>query len=72
MPLPRLLRLTHDQSRRLERLAERCDMSRHELIERLMSEGLAHLEHQRMLEDPGRPRAESSIDQRLRESGLGA
>ncbi|XKE47304.1 ribbon-helix-helix protein, CopG family [Halomonas organivorans] len=72
MPMPHLLRLTREQDLRLERLAERCGMSRGELLERLVAQGLADLETELMLEGAGRPRAERSIDQLLRESGLGA
>ncbi|MCK2183106.1 hypothetical protein [Halomonas getboli] len=72
MPLPHLLHLTRDQSLRLERLAERCGLPRQELLERLVAEGLANLESELMIEGAGLRRAERSIDQLLRESGLGA
>ncbi|RTR04952.1 ribbon-helix-helix protein, CopG family [Halomonas nitroreducens] len=72
MPMPHLLRLTRDQEIRLDRLAERCGLSRTELLERLVAEGLAALETELMVEGAGLRRAERSIDQLLRESGLGA
>ncbi|MFG6137119.1 MULTISPECIES: ribbon-helix-helix protein, CopG family [Halomonas] len=72
MPLPHLLHLTRDQELRLERLAERCGLPRHELLERLVTEGIANLESELMIEGAGLRRAERSIDQLLRESGLGA
>ncbi|MBB3140845.1 ribbon-helix-helix protein, CopG family [Halomonas organivorans] len=72
MPMPHLLRLTRDQEMRLDRLAERCNLSRSELLERLVAEGLASLETELMIEGAGLRRAERSIDQLLRESGLGA
>ncbi|UYG09622.1 hypothetical protein [Halomonas sp. M4R1S46] len=72
MPMPHLLRLTRDQEIRLDRLAERCALSRTELLERLVAEGLTALETELMIEGAGLRRAERSIDQLLRESGLGA
>ncbi|MBB3229831.1 ribbon-helix-helix protein, CopG family [Halomonas stenophila] len=72
MPMPHLLRLTRDQEIRLERLAEGCGLSKGELIERLVAEGLTALETELMIEGAGLRRAERSIDQLLRESGLGA
>ncbi|ATJ82738.1 ribbon-helix-helix protein, CopG family [Halomonas beimenensis] len=72
MHMPHLLRLTREQEIRLERLAERCGMSKGELLERLVAQGLADLETELMLEGAGVARAERSIDQLLRESGLGA
>ncbi|MFG6177216.1 hypothetical protein ACGTN6_08235 [Halomonas sp. THAF12] len=72
MPMPHLLRLTRDQELRLDRLADRCGLSRAELLERLVAEGLAGLETELMIEGAGLRRTERSIDQLLRESGLGA
>ncbi|MDN3555021.1 hypothetical protein [Halomonas maura] len=72
MQLPHLLRLTREQDIRLERLVERCGVSKTELLERLVAQGLADLETELMIEGAGVRRAERSIDQLLRESGLGA
>ncbi|MDR5865869.1 hypothetical protein [Halomonas koreensis] len=72
MHMPHLLRLTREQEIRLERLAEHCGLSRTELLERLVAQGLADLETELMIEGASGPRAERSIDQLLRESGLGS
>ncbi|WP_046078621.1 hypothetical protein [Halomonas sp. HG01] len=71
MPRPHLLHLTRDQSLRLEHLAERCDLPVNELLNRLVGEGIANLESELMVEGAGLRKAERSIDQLLRESGLG-
>lgn len=70
--MPHLLRLNRDTEARLERLCLRTGLSRSQLIERCLGDGVAALERQLLLEIPDIGRAERAIDQRLRESGLGA
>ncbi|MFM9268997.1 hypothetical protein ACJ7V3_01870 [Halomonas elongata] len=70
--MPHFLRFSPGLETRLERLAERTGLSKAELIDRLVSDGVDALETELMFEDaPRYPRAELSIDQLLRESGLG-
>ncbi len=70
--MPHFLRFSQGLETRLERLAERTGLSKAELIERLISEGVDELETDLMFEDaPRRSHSELSIDQLLRESGLG-
>lgn len=70
--MPHPLRLTQDLEARLERLAHLTGLARAELIERCLCAGLSDLEG-RLLEQSARQvRLEHDIDQRLRESGLGA
>lgn len=70
--MPHLLRFSRDLEARLERLSQQTGLSKAELIERCVSDGAASLETQLLLETAGAARAERSIDQLLRESGLGA
>lgn len=70
--MPHLLRLTRDTEARLERLSQQTGLSRTQLIERCLDDGMARLERQLLLEIPDVERAERPIDQLLRESGLGA
>lgn len=70
--MPHLLRLTRDTDARLERLCQRTGLGKAQLIERCLDDGMARLERQLLLEIPDAGRAERSIDQLLRESGLGA
>ncbi|APE32160.1 hypothetical protein BOX17_15105 [Halomonas aestuarii] len=69
--MPHLLRFSRDIEARLERASHHTGITKAELIERMVQDGLADLEQQLLLEDAA-PRAERSIDQLLRESGLGA
>lgn len=70
--MPHLLRLTRDTDARLERLCQRTGLGKAQLIERCLDDGMTRLERQLLLEIPDAGRAERSIDQLLRESGLGA
>ena len=70
--MPHLLRFPRDLEARLERASHQTGITKAELIERLVQDGLTDLETQLLLEDTSRPRVERSIDQLLRESGLGA
>ena len=73
--MPHLLRLPHDIEARLERLCQQTGMSKSELIERCVAAGLADFESQLHIEGADkRPSAGDtpSLDQVLRESGLGA
>jgi RHH-type transcriptional regulator, rel operon repressor / antitoxin RelB len=70
--MPHLLRFSRDLESRLERLCQQTGISKAELIERCVDAGLAELEAQLLVEGAGTPRAERSLDQLLRESGLGA
>lgn len=69
--MPHLLRFPRDLEARLERASHHTGIPKAELIERLVQDGLAGLEAQLLLEGAA-PRVERSIDQLLRESGLGA
>ncbi|MCG6657190.1 hypothetical protein HOP52_05275 [Halomonas campisalis] len=73
--MPHLLRFSHDIEARLERLCQQTGMSKSVLIERCVATGLADLESQLLVEGAEkRPAtgAAPSLDQVLRESGLGA
>ncbi|HAR07093.1 MULTISPECIES: ribbon-helix-helix protein, CopG family [Halomonas] len=70
--MPHLLRFSRDLEARLDFLAEKTGLSKAALIERLVSEGAEVLEAELAHEGAGSQRAERSIDQLLRESGLGA
>ncbi|MFY0988900.1 hypothetical protein [Halomonas sp. C05BenzN] len=70
--MPHLLRLPRDLESRLERLSRQTGLSKGDLIERCVSDGVAELEAHLLLESAGTARPERSIDQLLRESGLGA
>lgn len=69
--MPHLLRFSRDIETRLEQASQHAGITKAELIERLVQDGLSELETQLLLEG-GAPRVERSIDQLLRESGLGA
>lgn len=70
--MPHLLRFSRDLEARLERLSQQTGLSKADLIERCVNDGVAALETQLLLETAGTTRAERTIDQLLRESGLGA
>ncbi|MBB3330894.1 putative DNA-binding protein [Halomonas campaniensis] len=70
--MPHLLRLPRDLEERLEGLCRQTGLGKAELIERCLAEGLTGLEAQLLLEGAHPPRVERTIDQLLRESGLGA
>ncbi|MGM0984216.1 MAG: hypothetical protein ACQEXG_12460 [Pseudomonadota bacterium] len=70
--MPHLLRFPRDLETRLERASHHIGITKAELIERLVQDGLADLETQVHIEGAATPRVERSIDQLLRESGLGA
>ncbi|MEQ5821452.1 hypothetical protein [Halomonas sp. SCS19] len=70
--MPHLLRFSRDLEARLDFLAEKTGLSKAALIERLVNEGAEVLEAELAHEGAGSQRAERSIDQLLRESGLGA
>lgn len=70
--MPHLLRLPRDLESRLEQLSQQTGLSKAVLIEQCLAEGLAGLEGQLLLEGADQPRVERTIDQLLRESGLGA
>ncbi len=70
--MPHLLRFPRDLEARLERACHHTGITKAELIERLVEDGLTDLENQLLLEERATPRVERSIDQLLRESGLGA
>lgn len=70
--MPHLLRMNRDLEARLDRLAKATGLGKAALIERCLEEGAEALETQLMLEETPVPRADRSIDQLLRESGLGA
>ena len=70
--MPHILRLSRELEARLERLAEATGLSRSVLIERCLEGGVAALEAELLMEDAQPTRAGASIDQLLRESGLGA
>ncbi|SEK20634.1 hypothetical protein [Halomonas daqiaonensis] len=69
--MPHLLKFPRDLEARLERASHHTGITKAELIERLVQAGLADLETQLFLEDAAAPRVDRSIDQLLRESGLG-
>ncbi|MCE8001956.1 hypothetical protein [Billgrantia ethanolica] len=73
--MPHLLRFSRDIELRLERLSQSTGQSKSELIERCLAVGMYDLESQLLLEDAvSAPSvtAKPSLDQLLRESGLGA
>ncbi|TFH86831.1 hypothetical protein EQG41_10915 [Billgrantia azerbaijanica] len=72
--MPHLLRFSRDVESRLEYLAQQTGMSKAELIERCVAFGLESLEAPLLLEGaPRRPADDApTLDQVLRESGLGA
>ncbi|MGJ7456182.1 hypothetical protein ACR80S_11080 [Halomonas sp. MA07-2] len=70
--MPHLLRFSRDLEARFDVLAEATGLGKTELITRCVEVGVQALEHQLLVERGGAPLAERSIDQVLRESGLGA
>ncbi|GHE22777.1 hypothetical protein [Halomonas urumqiensis] len=70
--MPHLLRFPRDLEMRLERLSELTGLGKAELIERCVRESVTSLETHLMIETAPPPHTERSIDQLLRESGLGA
>jgi len=70
--MPHLLRFSRDLEARLDALAEASGLGKAELITRCVEGGILALEHQLLAESGAAPLAERSIDQVLRESGLGA
>lgn len=67
-----LLRFSRELDRRLETLAHTTGLSKSELIERSLESGVTALEAELLVEGAKAARAGTSIDQLLRESGLGA
>ena len=73
--MPHLLRLPRETETRLEHLCRQTGLSKTELIERCIGIGMDDLETQLHMESAARQPArtsETSLDQLLRESGLGA
>lgn len=70
--MPQLTRLSRDQEARLERLIIRTGLERSALIEMLVANGLRLLEAEYFGEDDSLATDGRTIDQLLRESGLGA
>lgn len=70
--MPQLTRLSRDQEARLERLIIHTGLERSVLIEKLVANGLSMLEATHFDEEDARSSGGRTIDQLLRESGLGA
>ena len=72
--MPHLLRFSRDIETRLERLAQQTGVSKTELIERCVTRALVELEAPLLREERPRraPSEAPTLDQILRESGLGA
>jgi predicted DNA-binding protein len=71
--MPHLLRLPRETESRLDHLCQQTGMSKAELIEQCLGIGLDDLETQLHMEGASkRPVTQTSLDQLLRESGLGA
>lgn len=70
--MPHLIRLSRELEERLTRLAQHTGMSKSQLIEHLVAEGASVLDAELHNEGAGPRQAERSLDQLLRESGLGA
>ncbi|MBZ0332004.1 hypothetical protein KZO25_16935 [Halomonas sp. ANAO-440] len=73
--MPHLLRFPRETESRLEQLCLQTGLSKAELIERCLGIGMDDLEAQLHMETASREPAgasERSLDQLLRESGLGA
>lgn len=70
--MPHLLRFSRELEARLDVIAEATGLGKAELITRCVEGGIQALEHQLLPDGGGPPRTERSIDQVLRESGLGA
>ncbi|MDR5902033.1 hypothetical protein [Halomonas icarae] len=67
-----LLRFSRELDRRLDALVQTSGLNKAELIERCLESGVAALEAELMMEGAEAARGGTSIDQLLRESGLGA
>ncbi len=70
--MPHLMRFSHDLESRLDRASQQTGIAKADLIKRLVQSGLSDVESQLLIEEAAMPLAHRSIDQRLRESGLGA
>ncbi len=73
--MPHILRFSREVEDRLERLLQGTDLSKAELIDHCLGRGLAELEAELLLEGADarlEPANGPTIDQLLRESGLGA
>lgn len=70
--MPHLLRFSRDLEARLAHASQQTGLTKAELIERLVQDGLGDMETQLLIETTAIPRIERSMDQLLRESGLGA
>lgn len=71
--MPHLLRFSRETESRLDHICQQTGLSKAELIERCLGIGMDDLESQLHMEGAGkRPSTETSLDQVLRESGLGA
>lgn len=70
--MPQLTRLSRDQEARLERLIIHTGLERSVLIEQLVANGLNMLEAEYFGDDEDLSSGGRTIDQLLRESGLGA
>lgn len=70
--MPQLTRLSRDQEARLERLIIHTGLERSVLIEQLVANGLNMLEAGYFGDDEDLSSGGRTIDQLLRESGLGA
>lgn len=71
--MPHLLRFSRETESRLDKLCQQTGMSKAELIERCLDTGMDDLEAQLYMEGASkRPVTKTSLDQLLRESGLGA
>lgn len=71
--MPHLLRFSRETESRLDKLCQQTGMSKAELIERCLDTGMDDLETQLHMEGASkRPVTKTSLDQLLRESGLGA
>jgi predicted DNA-binding protein len=70
--MPYLMRFSRDLESRLDRASQQTGIAKADLIKRLVRSGLSDVETQLLLEEVALPLAYRTIDQRLRESGLGA
>lgn len=70
--MPHLLRFPRELEARLDVIAEATGLGKTELITRCVESGILALEQQLLPESGVTPQTERSIDQILRESGLGA
>lgn len=70
--MPHLMLFSRDLESRLDRASQQTGITKSELIKRLVQSGLSDVESQLLIEETTMPLVQRSIDQRLRESGLGA